>query len=659
MTDRLYDLLPTIHRLRDAQQGYPLQALLRVIGEQVDVVEDDIAALYADWFVETASPEALPLIGDLVGYRPLPAGLVPRRRDIADTIRHRRRKGTLSVLEELAGAIGGWPAVAVEEYRRLRWAQHLDHQHLDGGRTVDLRDAAVLGRLGGPFDPFARTIDVRRPGSRRTRGLSNIPSVAVFAWRLKPYSVTRFPAYCVETAGPQCFTFSVLGNDAPLFSAGPVPEPIGRRTLADDGSFAIWAPGWGEGPIPFAALIPADLSGWTYSPPKGRVAVDPVLGRFAFARGQAPKRGVRVSYHYALADDLGGGEYERHIPAPPDGATVFKVGHAQPFGRIEDALRAWRKAQPRDAVIELCESEVFVEPIAIELGRDQSLRLQAGRRARPVLRLLDWQGDAPDALTVGVQEGSRLTLDGLLITGRGVQINGPGEGEVCGAEIVVRHCTLVPGWGLECDCAPFRPLEPSLSLNGVRAAVRVERSIVGSIEVHADPEGGDPIPVRVTDSVVDATESGREAIGSGGGLAHAALTLLRCTVFGTVQARMVAFAEDCIFNDCVHVARRQAGCLSHCYVPPGCRTPRRYRCQPDLSGAPARVRPQFTTRRYGLPGYAQLASECAEEIRSGASDQSEMGVFHDLFEPQRAEGLRARLDDYTPAGMDVGLFFAT
>jgi hypothetical protein len=36
-----------------------------------------------------------------------------------------------------------------------------------------------------------------------------------------------------------------------------------------------------------------------------------------------------------------------------------------------------------------------------------------------------------------------------------------------------------------------------------------------------------------------------------------------------------------------------------------------------------------------------------------------MGVFHDLFEPQRAEGLRARLDDYTPAGMDVGLFFAT
>ena len=44
--DRLYALLPAIHRMRDAEQGYPLKALLRVIAEQVNVVEDDIAGLY-------------------------------------------------------------------------------------------------------------------------------------------------------------------------------------------------------------------------------------------------------------------------------------------------------------------------------------------------------------------------------------------------------------------------------------------------------------------------------------------------------------------------------------------------------------------------------------------------------------------------------------
>jgi hypothetical protein len=36
-----------------------------------------------------------------------------------------------------------------------------------------------------------------------------------------------------------------------------------------------------------------------------------------------------------------------------------------------------------------------------------------------------------------------------------------------------------------------------------------------------------------------------------------------------------------------------------------------------------------------------------------------MGVFHDLYQPQRAANLRARLDDYTPAGMDAGIIYAT
>ena len=36
-----------------------------------------------------------------------------------------------------------------------------------------------------------------------------------------------------------------------------------------------------------------------------------------------------------------------------------------------------------------------------------------------------------------------------------------------------------------------------------------------------------------------------------------------------------------------------------------------------------------------------------------------MGVFHDLFQPQRAANLRARLDEYTPAGMDAGIIFAS
>jgi hypothetical protein len=71
------------------------------------------------------------------------------------------------------------------------------------------------------------------------------------------------------------------------------------------------------------------------------------------------------------------------------------------------------------------------------------------------------------------------------------------------------------------------------------------------------------------------------------------------------------------------------------------------------------VRPQFNSMRYGSPIYCQLALDCPEEITRGADDESEMGVFHDLFQPQRAINLRARLDEFTPAGMETGIIYVT
>src|SRR6266576_6528709 len=107
--DRLNKLLPAVYRQRDADQKYPLQALLRVIAEQVDVVEDDMQQLYENWFIETAEDWVVPYIADLIGYRAVSdAGspsddttaegralnriLIPRR-EVANTIAYRRRKG--------------------------------------------------------------------------------------------------------------------------------------------------------------------------------------------------------------------------------------------------------------------------------------------------------------------------------------------------------------------------------------------------------------------------------------------------------------------------------------------------------------------------------------------------------------------------------------
>ncbi|MFN2497082.1 MAG: hypothetical protein ABR608_14435 [Pseudonocardiaceae bacterium] len=137
------------------------------------------------------------------------------------------------------------------------------------------------------------------------------------------------------------------------------------------------------------------------------------------------------------------------------------------------------------------------------------------------------------------------------------------------------------------------------------------------------------------------------------------------------RARRLASADDSIFVSCMHVARRQHGCLRFCFVPVDSRVPRRYHCQPDTALRRAagtdeerrlvrlRLRPRFVSLRYGTAAYGQLALSCPEEIARGAEDGSEMGAFHHLFQPQRTDLLRARLTEFTPASTDAGIVFVT
>ena len=770
--DRLYDLLPVVYRLRDAEEGYPLRALLRVINEQANLIEDDIAQLYENWFIETCEDWVVPYLGDLIGYRsvheagetgkvvtaqslPRSKILVPRR-EVAATIGNRRRKGTLALLELLSHEVAGWPVRAVEFYRLLGWTQHVNHTRPHRGRTADLREGNALDLIDTAFDSSAHTVDVRRIASPHTPGNFNLPGVGVFAWRLKTYSVTDAPAHTLDEVGPHAYTFSTLGHDSPLYNRPrPETEPthiaeesnlpvrIRRRAFAEtvvvDGkartqasglyyglgenkvaqSVAIWATDWpqkgSKQPIMREAIIPADLKGWRYRAPHDHVLVDPERGRMIFPPGQLPKRGVRVSYHYGFSADIGGGEYDRQL-TQSDPFTLYRVSKSVPetYRAIQDALAQWKadkekaeldyqqaqtdqekaaadrkRLRLRNAVIEIIDSDVYVEREALQIGlqQNESLQLRAAYRTRPVIRMLDYT-EGMDALSVSGQSGSRFTLDGLIIMGRGIQITKESEeaaledeksrqekpspdekepGDLC--VVVIRHCTLVPGWELEYNCEP-KNTEPSLFINYTSAKVRIEHSIVGAIRVEADEVKTEPVRLHISDSIVDATSNELAAIASPTlPIAYARLNIARSTVIGAIHTHAIELAENCIFNGTVRVARRQQGCVRFSYVPPDSRTPRRYQCQPDLVKAAAaedkdqemreslRVRPQFNSTRYGTPTYCQLSEVCAEEIRRGAEDESEMGVFHDLYQPQRAANLRARLDEYTPAGMEAGIIY--
>jgi hypothetical protein len=211
----------------------------------------------------------------------------------------------------------------------------------------------------------------------------------------------------------------------------------------------------------------------------------------------------------------------------------------------------------------------------------------------------------------------------------------------------------------------------------------IEHSILGPIHVRQNEARMDPLTMRISDSILDATGVKQEALtGPGCPVAPAVLTIERSTVFGQVEVHAIDLAENTIFNGLVKVARRQEGCMRFCYAPNGSRTPHRYNCQPDLvvqlvdedeagetlpdtdkaqmeQSERERVRPLFNSTRYGSPTYCRLSNNCALEISHGADDEAELGVYHDLFQPQREANLRTRLNEYIPAGMDASIVFAS
>lgn len=507
-----------------------------MIAEQLDRVRDGVEQGYEDLFVETAAPWVLPYLGDLVGYRTLPgyervlttglheggraalAEAVAPRADVAATVANRRRKGTLHLLEEISEQVAGWPARAVELSHLVAHNQSVKlYRDSDRGRTLDLRDGSALALTGTPFDTGARTVDIRRANSARKQGGWTPAGVALFVWRLKSYALTSSPAYCIDRAR-NLYTFSILGNDSPLVTK-PVPEPspthiatvdnvpafITRRLLHDrlldyygpGKSFVIRRDGEDK-PVPPSDIVVTDLSDWRYRPRRGQVAVDPELGRIAFGARSAPRQGVWVDYHYAYGADMGGGEYERPDRVDRPDAAFYRVGPRQPYRQIMDAYRAWqhdRRADRTgpDGIIEITHSGAYQEQLDFDLDPGDRLELRAAEGARPVIRLLDWYSNRPDALNIRAvnddcapHERPRIVLDGLLVAGRGINVTGP-----MGA-VVLRHSTLVPGWSLEPECEPHSPDEPSIVLDRTTACLQIEHSVLGTIEVIGDEVSEDP-----------------------------------------------------------------------------------------------------------------------------------------------------------------------
>lgn len=703
---RLYGLLPAVHRIRDAEQGFVLRELVAVLAEQVDVLREDLDQMYDDLFVETCARWVAPYIGDLVGYRVL-HGVVPEvaspRAEVANTVRFRRRKGTASMLEQLARDVTGWPARAVEFFERLVTTQYMNHVRPHAVAAPHLRGAEALAWLtqqNAAFDDLAHTADVRRIAAPApaTRGRHNIPNVGIFLWRTEAVRLTRSPLVPELPADGQRFRFDALGADSPLFGAArtedevshiaepfDVPLPLARRWMADHlaayygsgRSLVLETVASGGDPVAIGDVRVCDLSdigagAWAHRPPPGVVAVDPVLGRVYFGTALPQATTVLATYHYGAAVPVGAGGRTRGDVAAKPPVRVAAGG---------EALQPHLDALAGGGTLRLTDTGRFTGAPTVKATTPPDpateVVIRASDHQRPVLA-------ATAAVALAMQPRTTVVIDGLLLSGGPLALDESADNEV--RTVVLRNCTLVPGQTRTVDGQPQSPSRASLLVLDPLAEVRLERCVVGPIVA---VEGA---RVTLVDCVLDASATdavafcGR-AVPGGGGLRTVAdaadqevgdgsepgghLVLDSTTVVGGIHAEVLDASNSILLATLaagdprpapVWARRRQVGCVRFTYLPEDSRTGRRFRVQPDPDDPPGvrlATRPHVTSLRFGDPAYMQLRASTPDAIRRGADDESEMGVTHLLYTPQREANLLLRLDEYLRFGLEASFFYAT
>ena len=196
------------------------------------------------------------LFTDLAGPDLAAANPVRLRADVAKTIYYRRRKGTPPMLEELARDVTGWDARVVEFFELLDWNQHLEHLRLDCHGCPDLRSVDAATRVDGPWDRG----DAHRRRARRSPSGTAGTTSRTSASSCGGSAPSRAPTVAPAIGGSSWrLTFSPLGQDVPLFSAGDGAVPgTGAATSAPSTRH------------PRPAAFFADLGGRSYGAGTGR-----------------------------------------------------------------------------------------------------------------------------------------------------------------------------------------------------------------------------------------------------------------------------------------------------------------------------------------------------------------------------------------------------
>lgn len=707
--EQLYHLLPSIYRMRDKAQGEPLRALMNALESELRLVEEDINALYDNWFIETCDEWAIPYLAGHVGaYSPDETGkLFPsQRRQVANTIGYRRRKGLKAILEHVLEDVTGWYVHCVEYDQLLASTQHIANPVQAKGRLASLRLTNELALLNGPFETTAHTIDVRNrehvkledAPDRARQGKYRPGNLGVFVWRLRSYPMKVVPARAVthvsgHALAPGCFTFDPLGRDLPLFNqpqaidmlSSPVesanlPVPISRFALAKDlEDYREQQPPQSEerlfeeedplynsvyygpdralcvllngAPLPPDTIISADLSQWNLPPAstwgrENRIAIDVALGRLRFLDASSLKESetVAVNYCYGFSTDLGGGPYTRSSPATTGERYRINVLQGGKVSTLQQALAMW------DDYCRAWEKQ------------HQGLDTLQANRPRGTIHIVDNGRYSENELVINLPKKSDLVIESTAgvrpLLESTLRINSEhGNTHLRFNGLLIHGKVLIDGGlNLEIEHSTLMPYGLETSSSDSATQIAIDHSIVGPIQLR-NRQG----TLTIKDSIIDHGAGAAIIALHPEGEEGAIVSLERVTVFGRVQAQELRLALNVLFTAPVVIRDQQHGLVSSCYVPAHSHTPRRERSLSPSAEQPEdeQIVPLFTSTSYGDAAYAQLATHCSPRIRRGADNGSEMGAFNSLRQAQRQDNIARTLDEYLPFGLTAEVFYMT
>jgi len=470
-------------------------------------------------------------------------------------------------------------------------------------------------------------------------------------------------------------------------------------------------------PVPIEEITICNLSTWRLPPqiknynryeadgtitiiPRAIIAaVDPVLGRITFS-DPASVLELAVNYSYGFSGDVGGGPYDRKFSLSEleelefDWHVGLSKSHLPVQGEtihteLQNAIDDWNNPVNVKEVglITIMDNRTYIKDILdtwnIQIREGQRLFIIAADwpikddpnnlplKHRPVgsfnpedlrphlLGNIDIEGTTP----LGSASSGSFEMNGLLVEGRVKVLNG--NLNSCGID----HCTL----------APFDPATmPLVFDDGFEAEeqngilnVELNRSICSHIIIDSEDAS-----LAIKESIIDHKEDQS--------ITHirGQLIVQNSTIYGIVEAKSLD-ASNTLFMDLLDISRRQFGCVRFSYVKPGSRTPRRYRCQPELevqtqikelekTGPISNARkqevkdqilnwlfPVFNESTYGHHAYAQLGNATPKQITTGGDNSSEMGVFNYLQQPMREANLNIVLEEYLPLGLEAGIIYTT